>query len=185
MNNNEKTICKDFESEVYFYIDNELPADRSVFWKDHLSNCATCRSLLEEINVIVAAAGENISEDILDSKYDKMIENAVRQKKFSLSQLLFPAGSFREKYSVSLKIAVVGMLAIIAFVVSLTTQRPNTVKTISRELLDWEGKKVNSQINEIKNTINLIHEDNWDKQMIMLNQRIKLLEKESDKFSFN
>ena len=185
MNSNEKMICVDFENEVYLYMDNELPADRSVFWKDHLSNCEACRLLLEEINVIVAATRESASEDVLDLKYDKMIENAVRQKKINLSQWLFPAGSFREKYSVSLKIAVVGMLAVIAFVISLTTQRPNTVKAISKELLDWEGKKVTSQINEIKNTIDLIHEDNWDKQIIMLDQRMKILEKEADKYSFN
>ena len=185
MNSDEKIICRDFENEIYLYLDNEPTADRSVFWKDHLSNCEACRLLFEEINVIVDEARESASEDILDLKYDKMIEKAVHQKKFSLSQWLFPSGSFGEKYSVALKIAVVGMLAIIAFVISLTTQRPNTVKAISKELLDWEGKKVNSQINEIKNTINLIHEDNWDKQMIMLDQRMKVLEKEADKYSFN
>ncbi|TSA27184.1 MAG: hypothetical protein D4R68_06080 [Ignavibacteriales bacterium] len=185
MSNDEKMICKEFENEVYLFMDNNLSMDRKENWKQHLNKCKTCSSLLNEVEVVINQTREELTDDILESKYDRMIEQAVQKKRFKIIEWLFPQGTVKEKYAFSLKLAVVGTLATIAIVISLTTQRTNTVKTISNELLDWEGKKITSQINEIKNTINLIHEDNWDKQMILLDQRMKNLEKESDKFSFN
>jgi hypothetical protein len=185
MSNDEKMICQEFEREVYLYLDDDLSAERKEYWKQHIDGCKTCSSLLSDIEIVVKNAHEELAEDLLDSKFEKMVEKAVQKKRFKIAEWLFPQGTAKEKYAFSLKLAVVGVLAAIAVVISLTTQRPNTLKTISNEFLDWEGTKVNSQINELKNTINMIHEDNWDKQMILMDQRMKILEKESDKFSFN
>ncbi len=185
MSNDEKMICEEFEKEIYLYLDNDLSADRREYWRQHIASCKTCDSLISDVEIILDKACVELTEDLLDAKFDKMVEQAVQKKRFKIAEWLFPQGTVKEKYAFSLKLAVVGVLAAIAVIISLTTNQPNTVKTISNELLDWEGKKVTSQINELKNTINLIHEDNWDKQIIMLDQRMKNLEKESDKFLFN
>lgn len=185
MSNDENMICKEFEREVYLYLDNDLSTDRKEYWKQHVANCKNCSSLISNVEIILDQARVELTEDLPDAKFDTMIENAVQKKRFKIVEWLFPQGTAKEKFAFSIKLAVVGVLATIAVVISLTTQRPNAVKTISNELLDWEGKEVTSQINEIKNTINLIHEDNWDKQMILLDQKMKALENNSDKFSFN
>lgn len=185
MSNDENKICKEFEKEVYLYLSSDLSAERKEYWKQHIADCKRCSSLISEIEIVLDQASLELAEDLPDVRFDTMIENAVQKKRFKIAEWFFPQGTVKEKFAFSLKLAAVGILATIAVIISLTTQRPNTVKTISNELLDWEGKKVTSQINEIKNTINLIHEDNWDKQIIMLDQRMKTLEKESDKFSFN
>ncbi len=185
MSNDENMICNEFEKEIYLYLDNDLSTDRKEYWKQHISNCKTCSSLISDIEIVLDQARIELSEDLPDAKFEAMIEKAVQKKRFKIAKWLFPQGTAKEKFAFSVKLAVVGVLAAIAIIISLTTQQPNTVKTISNELLDWEGKKVTSQINEIKNTINLIHEDNWDKQIILLDQRMKVLEDKSDKFSFN
>ena len=185
MINDESMICNEFEKEVYLYLDNDLSTDRKEYWKQHITSCKTCSSLIGELEIILDQARVELTEDLPEAKFDTIIENAVQKKKFKIAEWLFPQGTAKEKYAFSVKLAVVGVLAAIAIIISLTNQQPNTVKTISNELLDWEGKEVTSQINEIKNTINMIHEDNWDKQMIMLDQRMKALENKSDKFSFN
>ena len=185
MSNDENMICKEFEREVYLYLDNDLSTDRKEYWKQHIVNCKTCSSLVSNVENVLDQARVELTEDLPDAKFDKIVEHAVQKKRFKIAEWLFPQGTAKEKYVFSLKLAVVGVLATIEVVISLTTNRPNAVKSISNELLDWEGEKVTSQINEIKNTINLIHEDNWDRQIIMLDQRMKILEKESDKFSFN
>lgn len=185
MSNDEKIICKEFETEVYLYSDNDLSENRKEYWKQHIAECKTCSFLLNDVDFIVKMAKDELTEDILDSKIEKMIEKAVQQKRDRIAQWIFPQATVKEKYAFSLKLAVVGVLATIAVIISLTTQRPNTIKTISNELLDWEGQKITLQINELKNTINMIREDNWDKQILMLDQRMKVLEKESDKYSFN
>ncbi|MBI5730813.1 MAG: zf-HC2 domain-containing protein [Ignavibacteriales bacterium] len=185
MNNDEKMICKEFEREVYLYLDNDLSTDRKKYWRQHITSCKTCSSLISDVEIVIKNAHVELTEDLLDAKFDKMVEQAIQKKRFKIAEWLFPQGTAKEKYIFSLKLTVVGVLAAIAVVISLTSNQPNAVKTISNELLDWEGNKITSQINEIKNTMNLIHEDNWDKQIIMLDERMKVLEKESDKFSFN
>ncbi len=185
MINDEKMICKEFEREVYLYLDNGLSKDRREYLKRHLNECKICSSLLNEVEIVINQAGEELTDDLLDAKYDKMIELAVKQKKSGFAERLFPQGTIKEKYAFSVKIAIVGVLAVIAVIILLTTRQPNTVKTISKDLLDWDGEKITSQINELKSKINLIHEDEWNKQIMILDQRMKNLEKESDKFSFN
>lgn len=185
MSNDEKMICKEFEREVYLYLDNDLSTDRKKYWRQHITSCKTCSSLISDVEIVIKNAHVELTEDLLDAKFDKMVEQAIQKKRFKIAEWLFPQGTAKEKYIFSLKLTVVGVLAAIAVVISLTSNQPNAVKTISNELLDWEGNKITSQINEIKNTMNLIHEDNWDKQIIMLDERMKVLEKESDKFSFN
>lgn len=185
MNNNERTFCNDFEMEVFLYLDNELLPERKEFWEMHLKDCNKCRQTLSSVISIFNQVREESKDDLLDAKFDKIVEQAVSTKKFSLNEWFFPHGTIREKYSFSLKIAVVGIITVVTLVISLTSQKPNTVKNISSDLLDWEGKKITTQINDLKNTLNIMQEDNWDKQMIQLDQRIKKLEKETDKFSFN
>ena len=185
MINEGKIICNEFEMELYLYTDNDLSADRKEFLKKHISNCETCANLLKNTEIVLNQASAELTEDLPDAKYDTIIERVVQKKKNKIVEWFFPQRIIKEKYALSIKLAVVGTLAAIAVIISLTTQKPNTVKTISNELLDWEGKKITSQINEIKNSINMIHEDNWDKQILMLDQRMKVLENESDKFSFN
>ncbi len=185
MSNDGKMICKEFEKEVYLYLDNDLLTDRKEYWRQHIASCKTCDSLISDVEIILDKACVELTENLLDAKFDKIVEQAVRKKRFKIAEWLFPQGTAKEKYAFSLKLAVVGVLAAIAVVISLTTNQPNTVKTISNELLDWEGEKITLQINELKSKINLIHEDEWDKQIMILDQRMKNLEKESDKFSFN
>ncbi len=185
MINDENMICSEFEKEVYLYLDNDLLTDRKEYWKQHVVNCKTCSSFISEVEIILDQAHVELTEDMFDAKFNAMVKKAVQKKEFKIAEWLFPQGTAKEKFAFSLKLAVVGVLATIAIIISLTTRQPNTVKTISNELLDWEGKKVTSQINEIKNTIDMIHEDNWDRQMILLDQRMKALENKSDKFSFN
>lgn len=185
MISNDKMICKEFETEVYLYIDNDLSAERLNFWRGHLTKCNDCASLLKEVEMISNVAEEKLTEDLLDVKYDKMIERAVRQKKFSIGEWFFPKEKSKEKFALATKIAIVSGLAVIAVIISLLSPKPNPVKAIPNDLLDWEGKKIVAQINEVKTKLKLIHGDNWDKQIIMIDQRMKDLEKESDKFSFN
>ena len=185
MSNDENMICKEFEREVYLYLGNDLSAERKEHWKQHVANCKICSSLISEIEIVLDQAREELVENLPDAKFKTMIENAVQKKRFKIVEWFFPQGTVKEKFAFSLKLAVVGILATIAVIISLTTNQPNTVKRISNELLDWEGKKVITQINEIKNTINLIHEDEWDKRIMILDNKMQSLEKNADKYSFN
>lgn len=178
-------ICIEFETEAFLYAGKELPDEKIKFWNEHLQNCSSCKRLISEIESVSRISKEELTDDILDAKFDCMIDNAVKRGRSKFFEWLFPAGNEKGKLSVALKIAVVSGLTVLAIVVSLITNRPNPVKTVSNDLLDWEGKKVDMQISDVKTKLDVMSEDDWDKQIMLLDKRIKKLEKESDKFSFN
>jgi hypothetical protein len=183
--NNEKLFCRDFEEAVYLFIDEDMPAERKKIFDNHLVECNKCQFLLNEVNEILTRAKKELPDDLLDAKFDRMIEKAVSKKKTGLIEFIFPQNTLKEKFAFSVKIAIVGGLAVIALVISLTSRQPNTIKTISNDLLDWEGKSINSQINDVKNTLDVLQENNWDSQISQFDRKIKQLEKRTDKFSFN
>lgn len=185
MTNVKNVICQDFEHEMRLFITEELPAERIEFWKKHLLNCNECTVELKEELKVIAIIKEEVSVDLDDFSFNRMIDVAVSKRKSWVVNILGDRYNYAENKSFYGKAALVGLFATIAIIISLVTHQSIPVKNIPNDLLDWEGTKVISQINELKNTINLIHEDNWDKQIIMLDQRIRALEKEADKFSFN
>jgi hypothetical protein len=113
-----------------------------------------------------------------------MIETSVVRKNW-LQNIFESRPRYNENKCFYGKAALVGALSIIAIIVSLISRQPVPIKNITNELLDWDGKKVIVQINELKNTFDIINEDSWDQQIIQLNKRIQNLEKKSDKVSFN
>jgi hypothetical protein len=184
MNNDEKVTCKEFQTEVFLYAKNDLPADKMAFWKDHLANCSECAS---EMNFVVKLNGvlkEKTLVDIEDSIFDKMIEKAaLKRNRF---QNIFQSGlRYNENKSFYGKAALAGVLATAAIVISVITHQSIPVKNIPNNILDWEGTKITSQIDDLKTRIQMIGEDKWDKEILQIDQRLEKLEKRSDKFSFN
>jgi hypothetical protein len=177
--------CKAFEAEALLFIDKDLQLERIEFWNDHLNNCSECKEYFSKIESVLNISEEELREELLDTKYNRMIERAVNQNRSKLFEWLFPKESEKGKIAIALKIAVVSALTVFAIIISLMTNKPNPIKTVSNDFLDWEGAKVNRQISEVKDKIDVMSKSDWDKQVILIDKRIKKLEKESDKFSFN
>ncbi len=179
MTNPKDLICKDFENETWLYMEQSLPKERMDFWNNHIAYCAKCSSLIQSENTLLETCREELDEDILDSKFDMMISNAIKpRRKFSLKQIWLK----NKEFSIKTKFAVISGLAVVAIVVSLITPRQNPVKTVSSELLDWEGTKIDSQIDNVKERIEIINNDEWSNQLKIIDERLQLLEKQADKF---
>ena len=172
-------ICKDFENEIWLYMEQSLPQERIYFWNKHVKQCSKCSTLILSEKSLLETCKDELAEDILDSKFDMMISIAVKQKsKLSLKQIWY----YKKGFSIKTKFAVISGLAVVAIVVSLITPRQNPVKTVSSELLDWEGTKIDSQIENIQDKIEVINNDEWSNQLKIIDERLQLLEKQADKF---
>jgi hypothetical protein len=187
MINAKNVICQDFENEMWLYITEELPKERMGFWKAHLLSCDKCTLDLQDELTVTSIVKKETTVDLNDSLFDEMINATVLKKKNWIGNIIRYRFNYAENKSVFGKAALIGVFATTAIIVLLITHQsiPIPVKSIPKDILDWEGTKVTAQINELKKTINMIHEDNWDQQMMMFDQRMKALEKASDKFSFN
>lgn len=171
--------CKDFENEKWLYAEASLPKERMDFWSRHIQQCKTCASMMKSEEELLAQLQEELSEDILDSKFETMIDQAVsKKKKFSLKHLF----GFNEVFAVKTKVALISGLAVVAIIISLVTPRQNPVKTVSNELLDWEGEKINSQIENIEQKIETISSDNWSNEIRSIDEQLQKLEVHVDKF---
>lgn len=110
MNINKTMICKNFESEIWLFLDGSLPDNEMNLWCDHISGCETCKNLLEETEDILSAAEHDI-QDIDDNKFNMMIERATAKGGFSFNDFLtnYFIGPFR--LSMIYRIALTGAAA--------------------------------------------------------------------------
>jgi hypothetical protein len=187
MTNIKNVLCQDFEHEMWLYITEELPSERMEFWKKHLLNCDECLLELNEELTATSAIKEEVSVDLDDSTFNRMIDKAVSKKINWVGNTLRNRFNYAENKSFYGKAALIGAFATTAMIVLLVTHQsiPDPVKNIPKDLLDWEGTKVISQIDDLNNRIQMINEDKWGKEIYLLDQRMEKLEKKSDKFSFN
>ncbi len=184
MTNIKNTVCQDFEHEMWLYLAAELPAERMEFWKKHLLECDDCTLELKEKIRVISNIKEKIAVDLDDSSFARMIDAAVSKRKSWMENILGDRFIYTENKSFYGKAALIGAFATTAIIILLVTHQSIPVNKIPNHLLDWEGKKITYQIDEMKNRIQLIGDDKWGKEINLLDQRIEKLEKESDKFSF-
>ncbi|MDP3582886.1 MAG: hypothetical protein Q8S39_13215 [Ignavibacteria bacterium] len=179
MSDQKGLICKDFENEIWLFTEQSLPHERIEFWNQHIQNCSKCSLYLKNELALLETCKEELSEDVLDSKFDMMINRAVKPSRiYSIKQVWIK----REAFSIKTKFAMISGLAVVAIVISLITPRQNPVKSVSNELLDWEGAKINSQIDNVKERIEIINNDEWSNQLKNIDERLQLLESQADKF---
>jgi hypothetical protein len=175
----EDLICKDFKNEVWRYIEKDLPKERVIFWDKHIELCPSCSAFMQsELNMLTTCA-ETLSEDILDSRFDAMINTAVNtRKRFSVKNI-FAKG---EELSFRTKVALISSFAVVAVVISLISPKQSPVKDVSNELLDWEGAKINSQLETIEQKIETISNDKWSNEIRSIDEQLQKLEVRVDKF---
>lgn len=185
MQNSSRVICSMFENEGYLYIDKTLTDERIEFWRTHLRQCDYCRENLKITEEILSDSSTKLLVDLDENVFNKMVENAVKKRKYDFAKW-FHRNRIRQIYTVG-KIAFASILVIAAVVVSLLSDKPNTLKSVSKELLDWEGKEIRTELNNIGSRIQLIRNDNmegWSRDVNTLGNRLNILERQLDPDSF-
>ncbi len=178
-------LCLDFENEVWLYKENELSSERMEFWLTHLSVCAECRAEMEE-DILISELVKDKSLDVIDdASFERIIDKAVNKNKFAPQNLFLLLNYLKDNSGIYGKAAFASALAIIALVITLSTHKPTAVKNIPAEILDWNGAVLNQKIEEVKDRINFMSEDGWDKQIMQLDESLRRMEQESDEYSFN
>jgi hypothetical protein len=185
MQGNGKMICKIFEQEMWLYIDRTLPDERMDFWRNHLRGCNSCNETLSLTEDVLSTSAQSLSFDLSDELYNKMIEKAVSKKRSFLLGTLFK----KEKKRLANfgKIVFASALVIFAVVFSLISDKPNRIKTVSKDILDWNGNIINEQLNDINNRLELIQSENmegWSRELNGIDKKLDNLEGPPDPLSF-
>jgi len=154
-----------FEQEVWLYLSQELSEARMEFWDQQISSSVELKSILNESKQILNIYGSETLVDIDDPIFDGMISNATKPSLISKMKKLFSSND--EKGISFHKVALATTLSIAALIMLLLNDKPNQVKTISNELLEWNAGSLTEQMNEIEMGISLVDKDNYKRYMLL------------------
>ena len=148
-------LIKNFEKEVWLYLDKSLPEDRMKFWEQKLRESEVLRKYFDETINSLNYYSKFSSFDLDDSKFFQMINIATGRKSF-----LQKAGRIiKSKYNRKTLQPYYGKLALafailVTFITTLLlTQNSFRQLNQSNTPLDWNAKAITEQIDEIKNLL--------------------------------
>lgn len=185
MHNNEKILCQIFATDMYIYLNEELDYAKMTFWKEHLRQCNNCKKELEKTKDLIKKASLIDYELLSEDKFEKMVEAATKKKKWSLP--VFNSTFNNSNLVFGFKVAIVSVLIVSSIVISIFSEKPNPVKTVSDKILDWNGTEIKEQLNEIETRIDFIKAENmdkWNKEINVIDNSLDRLELNTNPYSF-
>ena len=169
MNNELKKLIERFEVEVWLYIDGSLNKEEKEFWDKKLKLHGELRNILDNTSAVLNKYDGVAEVEISDTEVDRIIEQLPEPAtiRFSLSNFF---GSFFSSEFTAVKLATASVLSVAALVILLTTDKPNAVKKFGDDILSWRGNSINSDINQIDNSIETLSMEEWEKYKYIQNR---------------
>ena len=193
---NKNNPIRDFEKEIWLYLDNDLPESRMKYWNYMIGSDPKLLDLLNETKQTLNIYDSNMISDVDDAKFEKMLQKATaRTSLLDRFKRLFPGSTpaSEGKEANIQKIAFGGVLVIAAMVIFMLTEKPNPVKTISNDVLDWDAESITTQLSDIQNSLSMAQNDKmrefilykktsdeWSRSVYTIEQRLNQLKKETD-----
>jgi len=196
MNQEQEHLYKEFEREVWLYLDNELPEERMKFWEEQMEEIPELRNYIKDYNFLAESFSKIKEIDIGKDTYNAMVDKAVSQKSFEIRFRKFFEKLFSNDAEFSFgKIAFASALIIAAVLISFLSNKPNPVvnitNSINSELLEWDADYVDNQISRVGTLLKVAGDDDYrkyykykqsadnvDKNLDLINTNIKTLKEE-------
>ena len=195
MNQEKNQLFKEFTNEMWLYLDGDLSDSKMQFWEDKIQENQELKKYIEEYEDISKIYGSKILNLDAD-KFNSMVDKAIGKKwnYWSVKNIISNLFSTEMEFAFG-KIAFASVLIIGAVVVSLISNRPNPVVTltenISSEILEWDADYVDTHINRLGNLLKVASDDDYrkyykyklnstnvDKNIIQINATLEDLKKD-------
>jgi hypothetical protein len=174
-----KHLIEQFEEEVWLYLDKDLPAERMQYWNDNIFENEELKKLLDENIKLTNAYSKIPLNKLSHSRYSEIISSAVKKptrlKNFILS--INPFSIEKDKLFSPVKIAFGGITAAAAIVILLLSNKPNPVKNLSKDILQWNSEDISQQISEVSISISVMRDKNF-KEFFEKNRNKEKLDKD-------
>ena len=171
MKNKKKMICEEFEKEVFLFQEGSLPEERIELIEHHLGFCRSCQAVYKDLTDVIAAYENLAKEDVDENRFNYMIRKSMgseilpgknAKKRKSLVEMF---GFYKLSFGGAAVVAAM-ILIIISFL-----RETNIESKIPYELLDWNGDKIESKIEEIENQIISLKSDEWDIHIVRRHEK--------------
>ena len=196
MKQEEHQLFKEFEQEIWLYLDNELPEERMKFWESEIINNPKLQQVLEEYNTVSTTYDLANYKRIDEAKFDKIIDVAISKEPISnkITNYIYRLFATEKEFAFG-KLAFASLLIIGAIIVSIVSNRPspviNLAESINSELLEWEPNFMDNQIDKVSNLLRVAKDDDYrkyykyklrsknvDKNLNLINSNIQSLKEE-------
>ncbi len=171
-----KQLIEQFEREVWLYLDNDLSPERMKFWNEKIVEHKELKSLLDENRKLIKLYKNVPLSEFSEVRYSEIVSQAVK-KKDTVSDFIQKINPFKIEKGIifsPVKIAFGGAMAAAAVVILLLSNKPNPIKNLSNEILDWNSEGISEQISEMSTSISLIRDDNFKDFLINKRNKEKL-----------
>ena len=177
MDDTNKKLCKEFESEMWLFIDHSLEEEKKKFWRNHLDNCSDCSSLLKTFTETIEQYNRVPLDNMSDDSYEKII-NTITTDNERTEHLVMPIKGNRSLFEIFgfYKLAFGCTVLAAALVLILVTfiknpELPEIKTKISEELLAWDFPGFRSQTTNKQNQIISLKTDGWDIYIVRKNNK--------------
>jgi hypothetical protein len=177
MDDTNKKLCKEFESEMWLFIDHSLEQERKKLWQIHLVSCSDCSSLLKTSTETIEQYNQVPLDDLSDDSYEKTI-NTITAANERTKHIVMPVKSNRSLFEIFgfYKLAFGGTVLAAALVLIFVTffknpELPEIKNKISEELLAWDFPGFRTQTTNKQNQIISLKTDGWDIYIVRKNNK--------------
>jgi len=177
MDETNKKLCKEFESEMWLFIDHSLDKERKKVWQDHLIKCSDCSLLLKKSTETIEQYNRIPSDDLSDNSYEDIISTITADNERT-GHIAMPIKSNRSLLEIFglYKFAFGGTVLIAALVLIIVTlfKRPEVPKIkeiISADLLAWDFPGYKTKEDNKQNQIISLKTDGWDIYVVRKNNK--------------
>ncbi len=177
MDDTNKKLCKEFESEMWLFLDHSLEEERKKFWQNHLAYCSDCSSLLKISSEIIEQYNRIPLDDLSDSSYKNIINTITSNvggnehlvKPIQINRTLFEIFGF---YKLTFGGAFVAAAITFLFITFINDPKIPEIKTeLPKQILDWNDKQTADRLEKISNQIYSLKTDEWDIYFIRKNKK--------------
>ena len=177
MDDTNKKLCKEFESEMWLFIDHALDEEREKIWQNHLVSCSDCSSLLKISSEAIEQYNRVPLDDMPDKSFIKIIERVTAESKekgykfepIKRNRSLFEIFGF---YKLTFGGALVAAAIIFLFITFINDPKiPETKKVFPKQILAWNDKQTTDRLKKVGDQIYSLKTDDWDIYFIRKNKK--------------
>jgi len=177
MDDTNKKLCKEFENEMWLFIDHSLEEERKKFWQNHLVSCSDCSSLLKISSLTIEQYNQVPLDDLADSSYKKII-NTITADNERTEHIFMPIKGNRSLfenfgfYKLTFGGALVAAAIIFLIITFINDPKIPEIKTeLPKQILAWNDKQTSDRLKKVGDQIYSLKTDEWDIYFIRKNKK--------------
>lgn len=196
MNTEKQQLYKNFEKEMWQYLDGTLTQEKTDYWDKKIKDYPELNKFIEEYESIAVKYNSILDVELDDDKFNLMIDEAIsKNNNFNKFKILLQNIFSSDSEFTFGKIAFASLLIIAAITITIISNRPNPMQNLSESInskvLDWDADFVDAQISKVGDLLRISKDDEYrkyykykispsslDKNIGLVNKDIESLKKE-------